>query len=259
MTAASLYTGVRPGEAHGWRVSDYRNEHGVLFLEVREQLTLARTDYPSKLSSPKTVWGRRKIPVHPVLRLRLDAWLEHGWQNHVGRKPEPDDFLFPDASGESFREERCDEFLADVRASGCETRVKGVLLDIYSIRHTFATAARRAGLSSDARDRLLGHRPKDTKAMHYEDEDLPLLAAELAKLPDLLSPSSAAVQLAAPRPAASENKRSPKTSPNPQAMVPVLVPCNLHGSGASSVSLMISAEEERFELPEGLHPRRFSK
>ncbi len=63
----------------------------------------------------------------------------------------------------------------------------GVLLDIYSLRHTFATAAQRARHLDDARERLLGHRPKDTKAMHYEDEDLPLLAAEIAKPPDMLT------------------------------------------------------------------------
>src|SRR5262249_49797673 len=139
---------------------------------------------------------------------------------------------------------RCEDFLADVRRAGCETSVKGVPLELYSLRHAFATAARRAGLSSDARDRLLGHRPRDTKALHYEEEDLPLLAAEVAKLPRLLDP--------VPR----TNAPTPSSS---QVLVPVLVTGNLHASGASSLSLTISAEEERFELPEGLHPRRFSK
>ena len=258
MTHAYVYTGVRPGEAHGWRLSDYREEHGVLFLEVREQWTLARTGFPSKLAPPKTVWGRRKIPVHASLKEHLDEWLADGWKKHVGRKPQPNDFLFPDASGAAFREERCDEFLADVAASGCETRVKGVLLDIYSLRHTFATAARRAGISSDARDRLLGHRPRDTKAMHYEDEDLPVLAAEIAKLPTLLAPP-AEVEIRTKAKPENAGKTALARGANPQPLVPVLVPCTMHGPGASSVSLMISAEEERFELPVGANPRRFSK
>jgi len=56
------------------------------------------------------------------------------------------------------------------------------------LRHAFATAARRAKTSTDARDRPLGHRPRDTKALHYEDEDevVPLLAEESAKIPALL-------------------------------------------------------------------------
>ena len=114
--------------------------------------------------------------------------------------------------------------------------------------------ARRAGITSDSRDRLLGHRPKDVKGEYYEDEDIPLLAIEVAKIPSLLEDE--------------EDKTSEPTPPtgsddpavsNPAAMVPALVPGNMHASGASSVSLMISAEEMRFELMEPLPVRRFSK
>lgn len=134
-------------------------------------------------------------------------------------------------------------------------RGENVLLDIYSLRHTFATTARRAGLSSDARE--LGHRPKDTKAMHYEDEDLPLLAAEIAKLPAMLEPAEEGQVKTKANPENPEETAPPRSS-NPQPLVQVLVPCNLHGPGSSADSLMITAEEERFELPVGLHPRRFS-
>jgi integrase len=274
MTYAYALTGVRPGEAHGWRLRDYREEYGVVFLDVREQWTLARTGFPSRLTPPKTLWGRRKIPVHPSLEARLDQWLDEGWEKHVGRKPEDDDFLFPDSTGVAFREVRCDDFIADVRRSGCETSVKGVALDIYSLRHTFATAARRAGISSDARDRLLGHRPRDTKSMHYEDEDLPVLAAEVAKLPAMLElPAASASQVPMPTahaapptvltttaaPVIDTAKPTIPTSSNPSVLVPLLVPCNLHASGGQSLSLMISAEEKGFEPSDSLHRRRFSK
>ena len=129
--------------------------------------------------------------------------------------------------------------------------MSGVELDIYSLRHTFATVARRAGIASDARDRLLGHRAKDTKALHYEDKDLPLLAAEVTKLPATLAPVV--------KPAAVMKKRGPRKAAPTPSNSPLMVPGKLHASGAQSVSLTISAEEERFELPEGLHPRRFSK
>lgn len=196
-------------------------------------------------------------------------WLDEGWQKHVGRKPEDDDFLFPDPTGTAFRKVRCDDFIADIRRSGCETSVKGIPLDIYSLRHTFATAARRAGISSDARDRLLGHRPRDTKSMHYEDEGLPVLAAEVAKLPPMLEaspevplPTPVLVPTAPTTPTAPviAPAQDPKpTSSNPSVLVPALVPCNLHASGASSVSLMITAEEKGFEPSDSLHRRRFSK
>lgn len=58
----------------------------------------------------------------------------------------------------------------------------------YRLRHAFATAAKRARLFSEARDRLLGHRPTDATSLYYVDEDqaLPLLAEEIEKIPALL-------------------------------------------------------------------------
>jgi len=182
MTLAYFLTGMRPGELHGLRVADYREVHGSLLLDVREQWTLPRANTPARLAPLKTVWSRRKIPVHSVLRQQLDAWLAHGFPRHVGRAPQAEDVLFPDATGAPFRELHCEEFVRDLERAGCATTHHGVRLELYSLRHGFATAARRAGVPSDVRDRLLGHRPRDTKAMHYEDEDLPLLGRELERL-----------------------------------------------------------------------------
>lgn len=39
---------------------------------------------------------------------------------------------------------------------------------------------------AELHDALLGHQPKDTNAEHYEDEDIPLLATEVALVPSLL-------------------------------------------------------------------------
>ncbi len=182
MTLAYFLTGMRPGELHGLRVADYREAHGILLLDVREQWALPRANTPPRLAPLKTVWSRRKIPVHSALRLQLDAWLTDGFQRHVGRAPEADDFLFPDAIGAPFRELHCDAFVSDLQRAGCATTHHGVRLELYSLRHGFATAARRAGVPSDVRDRLLGHRPRDTKTMYYEDEDLPLLAREIERI-----------------------------------------------------------------------------
>ena len=90
--------------------------------------------------------------------------------------------------------------------------------------------------------------------MHYEDEDLPVLAAEIAKLPAMLDP----VDEVAASVIDTANLAIPTPS-NPSVLVPVLVPCNLHASGAQSVSLMITAEEKGFEPSDSLHRRRFSK
>jgi integrase len=101
-----FFAGVRPGELHALRVADLRVEHGVWLLDVREQWTLAHKGFPSRLTPPKTVWGKRQIPVHSSLMPHLRTWLELGWLQQVGRAPEAQDFLFPDPSGAPFRETR---------------------------------------------------------------------------------------------------------------------------------------------------------
>ncbi len=249
----SFFTGIAGGELHGLRVGDYRRELGAQILDVRVQWTMPRKDLPSADAPLKTVWRKRKVPVHPSLKLHLDRWVKEGWKQHVGRAPRADDYLFPDSTGLPYREESAETFLADIRAAGCETTHKGVALDLYSLRHSFATIARRAGLPGEARDRLLGHRPKDMKAMFYEDDDLPVLAREVAKIPALLDEIPAQGESPAELPAPLANL------PNLPVMVRDLVTGTMHASGAASVSLMISAEEERFELPVGANPRRFSK
>lgn len=119
----------------------------------------------------------------------------------TGRAPTATDFLFPDQQGQPFREKSSRLFLSQITLVDGEIEHRGHTLDVYGLRHSFATVARRAGIPGDARDRLLGHRPKDVKAMHYEDEDLPLLATEIAKIPPLLdlpSPGDEAARDQAP-------------------------------------------------------------
>jgi hypothetical protein len=172
--------------------------------------------------------------------------------------------------------------LADLQTAGCETVHKGHTLDVYSLRHSFATAARRAKISSEARDRLLGHRPKDTKSLYYEDPDqaLPLLAEEIAKIPALLD--DVVVAEASPDTTSNDDggdhgrdeqdgsvsyviksRALPQieTEPTrePTALVSVLVSTAGYGAGASSDSVVISAEEEGFEPTVPLRVRRFSK
>jgi hypothetical protein len=112
---------------------------------------------------------------------------------HVGRHPLQDDFLFPDANGVSFRETSSVDFLDDLGRAGCGTTYKGYTLGRYSLRHAFATNARRARIWSEGRDCLLGHTSNAVKSLHYEDADelIADLADEVAKF--LLGPSSASI------------------------------------------------------------------
>ena len=190
-----------------------------------------------------------------------------GWAEHVGRVPSADDFLFVRPDGQPFREESSEVLLADVRRLALPTSPKGRPLDIYSFRHSFATIARRAGIASEDRSRLMGHRPGDTKALHYEDDDIALLASAIEKIPatlldDAMSPltvSASTTDTAIAMDSATALDDAGAAVPNGHPVVSVVVAPPAVATGAQSVSLMISAEEERFELPVDVNPRRFSK
>jgi hypothetical protein len=112
-----------------------------------------------------------------------------------------------------------------------------------------------AHVEPGARDSLMGHRPKDTKAMNYEVNELVFLYAEICKLPSLDS-----ALFAATKPESPTNGSNPAAAiPRTTALVADLVTEKMHASGASPVSPMISAEEKGFEPLEPLRVRRFSK
>lgn len=258
MRLTAILTGMAPGELHGLKLRHYTDRSGVRILDVRRQWTLPRKGFPAALGPLKTTWRARQVPVHPRLREELDAWIERGWAEHVGRLPSSEDFLFVDPDGKPFREADSTEFVADLRLAGCATRVGEYGLDIYSLRHTFASLAKRAGIPSDLRDRLLGHRPKDMKTMFYEDEDLQVLAAEVAKIDALIDHTAEVPEPGRP-PTLGAAPTSDRTADPGSSLVATLVARPQPGSGTSSVSLMISAEEEGVEPPVPFRVRRFSK
>lgn len=232
------YTGLRPGELHGLLVSDVMTQGETIFLSVTKQWTLGRSkQYPPRYAPPKTKWSVRPVPVHPSLTAPLTLWVRTGWEEYVGRSPTPTDPLFPDEVGAPFREDRSDDFRADLVTAGCATSYKGVELNVYSLRHSFATMAREAGIPDEDRDVLLGHRRKSTKALNYEVARVPHLYEQIAKLPF---------------PAARGRKAE-------EPLVPFLVSTAVPGLASTTRSIGKLAEEERFELPDGLHRRRFSK
>ncbi len=187
-THVYAFTGLRPGELHGLRVRDVKVDNDILYFDVHEQWTLPRTKvFPSKTAQLKTRWSERQIPIHPALRPVLEQWLSTGWRNYVGREPTSDDPVFPDLNGKPFREPRSTEFVEDLKLAGCPTEFNGITLTTYSLRHTFATLMLEFGVDSDARNRLMGHRPQDTKALAYQVTQLRFLFGEISKLPPLVA------------------------------------------------------------------------
>jgi hypothetical protein len=118
--------------------------------------------------------------------------------------------------------------LADLKLADCPTTYKGTALRVYRLRHTFATLMKGAHVEPGARDRLMGHRPKDTKAMNYEVNELAFLHAEICKLPSLDSP-----MVATTKPEPPTNGSNPDTAvPRTAVLVADLVTEKMHASGA---------------------------
>ncbi len=76
----------RHGEAAGLRLRHYNRSATPL-----RRLTIA-TSYDTGRTKTKIP---RYMPVHPTLAALLDAWLDWGWREMMGRDPTPDDILVP--------------------------------------------------------------------------------------------------------------------------------------------------------------------
>lgn len=98
--------------------------------------------------------------------------------------PTASDFLFRDPEGAALRETSSLDFLG----GPVHGRLRHGAHGAHAGRLQLASLVRAGGearVASEARDRLSGHRPKDTKSLLSEDdgEALRLLAEEVAKIP----------------------------------------------------------------------------
>ena len=184
-------TGARPGELHGLHVQDIKVKEGVVHLDIHQQFSLRRGKVAPRLAPLKTKHAKRLIPLHQELEEPLRKWLSFGWVVLVGRAPSDNDFIFVDESGNPYREHDSVEFQKDLELAGGATIEKGEPLTRYSLRHTFASRARSAGVDGHVRDYLLGHAPSDTKSRHYEDVDLAYLSDQANKIPGFLAEGTA--------------------------------------------------------------------
>lgn len=185
---------------------------------------------------------------------------DNGWRRHVGRDPTPEDFLFPDKNGKPFREDRSDDFQRDLKTAGCSTtyverNATRHEPSVYSLRHTFATLAQQAGLPSDARDRLLGHAPRDTKARAYEVAELPFLFEQIARIPALLGAMVSGNAAGGGGPEETAGSEVPPTTGLVRTVIPMVTAPGAQSTGSST----ISAEEKGFEPSVPVKVRRFSK
>jgi integrase len=191
--------GLRPGELAGLQVRHLLRDGDVRFFSIEQQFTYTRSKgAKGAIDTPKTKWARRSVPLHPALVEPLDAWLSTGWKGWVGRDPKNEDFVFPASDGMPRRPHDADVFRRDLTAADCPTKFNGEPLTPYSLRHLFSTLLTECHAHDAAHDRLMGHRPKDTKTLNYSAKLLTFLAPEIARIPFKLpaEPSTTATQRA---------------------------------------------------------------
>ena len=168
-----VFHGMRANEVAGMRVADVEEEAKISFLNLRE------TD-ERRL---KTESSARLVPLHQRV-------IDMGFLEFVAKRREedPKGYLFPGLSRNdngSMADGVCKWWGRLVKAtlgvstSGGASGARG----IHSLRHSWATAARSAGLSDSTRKRLGGWSQPDASE-HYGSrlDELPTLKAEIDKI-----------------------------------------------------------------------------
>jgi integrase len=164
--AVALFTGARCGEINGLRWGDWDQAAeplGALVIERQYDGQPLKTERP------------RIVPVHPWLKLQLEAWREH-WKALYCREPAPGNLIFP---GEGHTALTKSSAYKAWRRSCVAASVGN--RSLHSTRHTFITLARRAGADKNVLE-LITHNPKGTIIDRYTTRDW----AELCKVVSLV-------------------------------------------------------------------------
>lgn len=134
------FTGMRPGEAYALRERDVDLEAGAAHIR-------RNWDWRGKLfTEPKTDAGKRTVA--------LSGWLVAELTSHLStRDSDPDQLIFATRTGQALNPSnvRRDVWKKVIVRAGVRP------LDMYSLRHTFASFGRAAGEASFNVARAMGH------------------------------------------------------------------------------------------------------
>lgn len=122
------------------------------------------------------------MPLHPAAADALAEWLDEGWEIHVGRAPEPDDFVFVKRTGKPWRPRSAERFRAHALLAGLPTEIEGHALTFHALRRSFVSWLRHAKVPREARQVLMGHEPRTAEEKHYSEEDPAALAEFVARI-----------------------------------------------------------------------------
>jgi integrase len=224
-------SGLRDGEIAGLRFEDV--DFDAASVNVNKSLAEKGVEGWATLSKVKTKESKRLLPLHPLASRALRAWRAAGWARLVGRQPNASDPVFPNDKGESHRPASADLLRADLAAAQLPTLFQSKHpFDFHSLRRSFYTWLRAAGVESDTVKMLMGHSGGSVGERHYGAKELQRMRAAVETI--VLDLSTAQV-IALPVRAAGGSDRTPKAEGLTAVFTAGLTAGRSKGGGQSSM------------------------
>jgi integrase len=183
--AVGFCQGLRDGEIAGLKLARLQLVEVPGVLEVAISVATVGKKEGTAWAQPKstkTKGSRRKLPIHLAAHAAILEWVTIGWEQLVGRRPGPDDYLFPRPDGQAYRPRSAEMLREDLAACGLPTTLDGRAIDFKCARSSFATWLDEMGVERLVRKRLMGHSIGDVTERHYTRRELEQLAAAVNRI-----------------------------------------------------------------------------
>ena len=165
--ALAFTSPARDGEIAGLQIKDVHFDAAIPFIDIHQSCVLNHRDGFAKIGKVKKEWSNRKLPLHPAASAGLRHWIDEGWEEFVGRPPEPIDPVFPRDDG-NFGRPVSASFLREALAlCGLPTELDGKNLHFHDARGCVATWLKNANVSDSLIRRFLGHAPIGAAETRY--------------------------------------------------------------------------------------------
>ncbi len=147
-----LYTGVRDGELRHLEWDDVNFTKKVITLRGKQ---IKHPDGTIEFWTPKTIKGKREIPIHD----KLYAILEERKKNHTDES----NFVFPDRTGGILRKKLRDILVRAMRAIGVNDFTR-----VHDLRRTFISFMAMQGVPRETTMDIVGHVDESTYELYRE-------------------------------------------------------------------------------------------
>lgn len=179
----AIATGARMGEIGAWRWQDFDLEAPTPTVRIFRQLQFSAEKGRPVFKEPKRK-SHRVMPLHRIARKALRWWKDHGWREHVGRPPAPEDPVFSSPQGQYTLSRSADSFRADLAIAELPIVFDGKHpFTFHASRRTFMSLLEAASVPREIIGALAGHASKGVADRHYIAKNLNRFHDAVCKLP----------------------------------------------------------------------------